>query len=264
MLADSQRLCGHIRRGAGTLDPGRCRSDIGAGFRQGGGRHDSASQRFALLFGLAQPCPQPVLALGEVAALAVERSAARVAGGAGLGHLLQAGFGNRELGAGSLDPRRRLRARRLAQAAGAFQRLPLVGETGERGIAIGEMLAFAVEIGGELRATPFGFGARGDDPAQFCVERFAGVCEALCGRGRFRLRQAQRRQRRLGLAPAALVRKSSRGRGGQRSLARAQFGGKRFGFRRRGAPAGIEEPAPRRAGSARRAGGSALPAAPAF
>ncbi len=242
-LAGAQPLARRCRRGAAAVDQ---RRRLGHGSRRrrriAAGDTIGAQQRFALVFALGKPGPQPALTVGKVAALAFERGAPRLAGGAGFGHLLQAGFRGREVGGSGSDAALPPWRERVSAAAPApLQRTPLVGEAGEPGLGIGEVLGLAFEVGGDLREAPLGFGARRDDPAELVFERLARMDDALQPGRRRGLRHAQRRQRRFRLGAHPLLRQGGLGRGGQRSLAGAQFGGEFVGLRRGGAPAGVQQ-----------------------
>ena len=109
-LARDQSLGRFRRCGAGLLHIGgglrHSRARSGDGF----GRHTCGKQRFALLFAFGKPREEPCPALQQSAPLAVERDAARLGAGGGLGRLLQPIFGRRRDTSGRLGPRRRVPA----------------------------------------------------------------------------------------------------------------------------------------------------------
>ena len=194
-----------------------------------------------MLLGLGQSCLQPALPLGKLAPLALQRRAPRLAGGAGLGHLLQAGFRRGQLGAGGAVPRFRLGLQPDLGFGGTLQRLLLFAEPRERGIGIGEMLGLPLPVGPDLRQPPLGLGLRGNDAAKLLLQRLARMRNALRRRCRRRRRHAQLRQRRFHFGAGALRRQRVLGGSCGRTLGGAQFGADPFGLGRGAAPARVEQ-----------------------
>ena len=83
------------------------------------------------------------------------------------------------------------------------------------------MRCFALQVGGELLQPPLRLSARRHDPAQLLLQSLARHREPLRRRSRRGLRQAQRRQPRLGLTTGALLRRGGFSRGRERALAGA-------------------------------------------
>ena len=237
LLTQAQCLRGLGRRGACILDGAGRLGDGGGGSCQSLGRHHRGDKRLALPLGFGQPRLQSAAPFGELAALPLQGGTARLAAGARLGHLLQPGLGGAQIGAGRIGARCRVGMGHGRVPFGSFQRRALVGKAGEGGVGIGEVLGLAVEVGGELDASPLGLFLCRDDAAELLFERRAGMRDPRRRRRGGGLRQAQRRQRRLRLGALVLMRYGIGGGGGDLPLARPQLARDALGRRRCGLPA---------------------------
>ena len=177
--------------------------------RRGGsrfGRHDRGEQRVALLFAVGEPRVEPRPALRQIAALPVERSAARLAAGGGFGRLLQPSFGRGEITGRRLGPRRRGPAFVLGLRAGALEGAALLGEL--RSARPRRRRGARPRARDRRRSAPGGVPPRRarNDPGEFLIERLAGMRRgAAIRRRRRRLARTQRRQCRLGLGARLLA-----------------------------------------------------------
>ncbi len=226
--------------GAAGLDLGGDRGGGGLVLGERPGRNLRARERRALCLRVGEAAFEPGAAVAEVAPLAFEGRAAGLAGGAGLGHLEEAVFGDAELGAGFVEPGGRRFDRAVIGALGVVEHAALVGEAGEGGVAIGQMAHLAVEIGPDLLEPALGLGARGDGAGELLFEALTGMGDALHGGRRRGLGEAQRGQFCLGRLALALREEGALGGGRDIALGLAQGpgGGGRFGLA--GVPARVE------------------------
>ena len=224
--------CFRCRHDAGAVrvDPRGSIRYCGGGFRQSGSCDHCGEQWFAFAFAVGEAGLQPAMAFGKIAALAVEGGAAGLTGRAGLGHLLQTGLSGGERCRRNVELRRSLGPRPLGGGNTQFQPAPLIGKPGERGIRVGKMAGLAADIGLDLLHPALRLATSGDNAGQLLFERLAGMTEALHRCRCLGLRHAQIRHRRFGFGAKPFLYERRFGRGGDRALGVAQFGGDAFAF----------------------------------